>query len=116
LSVLRGRGCREIRSLLKEVQRRQVELSPPSSHPHEEEEAVHHVVQNICQRYDDRRRKQRSAAVAQIRWEDVGGLAHVRDEIMDVIGLPLKYPHLFPGGKGRTGILLYGTSIKYGLF
>jgi hypothetical protein len=63
----------------------------------------------VCRSHDDQRRKERSAAVAQVRWEDVGGLAHVRDEIMDAIELPLKHPHLFSGGKGRTGILLYGT-------
>ena len=45
--------------------------------------------------------------IPNIKWEDVGGLSHVRGEIMDAIELPLKYPHLF-GKSKRSGILLYG--------
>ena len=42
-------------------------------------------------------------------WDDVGGLAHAKEEIMEMIELPLKRPDLFQkGAKGRSGILLYG--------
>jgi peroxin-6 len=47
--------------------------------------------------------------IPNVRWVDIGGLAHVREEIMDVIELPLKHPELFASGvKRRAGILLYG--------
>lgn len=44
-----------------------------------------------------------------VRWEDIGGLTAVKDEIMDVIELPLKHPEVFTAGvKRRAGVLLYG--------
>jgi SpoVK/Ycf46/Vps4 family AAA+-type ATPase len=47
--------------------------------------------------------------VPNVRWDDVGGLGHAKEEIMDMINLPLKHPELFAGGmKQRSGILLYG--------
>ena len=46
--------------------------------------------------------------ISRVRWSDVGGLASVRQEIMDAIELPLHHPHLFPQGGGRSGLLLYG--------
>jgi SpoVK/Ycf46/Vps4 family AAA+-type ATPase len=55
-----------------------------------------------------------SSRIPKVYWEDVGGLQHVRQEVMDAIQLPLKYPHLFGsnsgsgGGGGRSGLLLYG--------
>ena len=48
-----------------------------------------------------------SSLIPNIRWADVGGLTYVREEIMDAIELPLKYPKLF-GKSKRSGILLYG--------
>jgi peroxin-6 len=47
--------------------------------------------------------------VPAVRWEDIGGLAAVKGEIMDVIQLPLARPELFAqGGRRRSGLLLYG--------
>jgi peroxin-6 len=47
--------------------------------------------------------------IPSVKWEDVGGLSAVKDEIMDVIELPLKHPEIFTAGvKRRAGILLYG--------
>ncbi|KAJ3338453.1 peroxisomal assembly protein [Gonapodya sp. JEL0774] len=44
-----------------------------------------------------------------VTWDDVGGLAHVREEILDTVQLPLEHPELFASGmKQRSGILLYG--------
>ncbi|KXS14639.1 AAA-domain-containing protein [Gonapodya prolifera JEL478] len=44
-----------------------------------------------------------------VTWDDVGGLAHVREEILDTVQLPLQHPELFASGmKQRSGILLYG--------
>lgn len=39
-----------------------------------------------------------------VSWEDVGGLAHVKTDILDMIQLPLEYPELFADGlKKRSG-------------
>lgn len=44
-----------------------------------------------------------------VSWDDVGGLAHVKHDILDTIQLPLEHPELFADGlKKRSGILLYG--------
>ena len=47
--------------------------------------------------------------IPQVKWSDIGGLDHVRDEIMDMIQLPLQCPELFvKSGLRRGGILLHG--------
>ncbi|KAG5189897.1 P-loop containing nucleoside triphosphate hydrolase protein [Tribonema minus] len=47
--------------------------------------------------------------IPNVRWEDVGGLAAVKGEILDVIELPLRHPEIFAAGvKRRAGVLLYG--------
>ncbi|KAF8590012.1 AAA-domain-containing protein [Ramaria rubella] len=44
-----------------------------------------------------------------VSWDDVGGLASVKSDILDTIQLPLEHPELFADGlKKRSGILLYG--------
>ena len=49
-----------------------------------------------------------SSLIPGIKWKDVGGLSHVRKEVMDTIELPMRYPTLFASGGGRSGILLFG--------
>ncbi|XP_028266070.1 peroxisome assembly factor 2 isoform X2 [Parambassis ranga] len=46
--------------------------------------------------------------IPNVRWEDVGGLHHVKKEILDTVQLPLQHPELMSLGLSRTGILLYG--------
>ncbi|KAF8334192.1 P-loop containing nucleoside triphosphate hydrolase protein [Cantharellus anzutake] len=47
--------------------------------------------------------------IPNVTWDDVGGLASVKSDILDTIQLPLEYPELFADGlKKRSGILLYG--------
>lgn len=47
--------------------------------------------------------------IPNVKWEDIGGLDLVKDEIMDTIDMPLKHPELFSNGlKKRSGILFYG--------
>lgn len=47
--------------------------------------------------------------IPNVTWDDVGGLASVKDDILDTIQLPLEHPELFSDGlKKRSGILLYG--------
>ncbi len=47
--------------------------------------------------------------IPNVSWEDVGGLEHVKDAVMETIQLPLERPELFAKGmKKRSGILFYG--------
>jgi len=47
--------------------------------------------------------------IPNVQWDDVGGLADVKKDILDTIQLPLEHPELFAKGmKKRSGILLYG--------
>ncbi|KAE8179766.1 hypothetical protein CF335_g9479, partial [Tilletia laevis] len=47
--------------------------------------------------------------IPNVTWDDVGGLAAVKNDILDTIQLPLEHPELFSDGlKKRSGILLYG--------
>ncbi|KIM80937.1 hypothetical protein PILCRDRAFT_72673 [Piloderma croceum F 1598] len=47
--------------------------------------------------------------IPNVSWDDVGGLAHVKSDILDTVQLPLDHPELFADGlKKRSGILLYG--------
>jgi AAA+ superfamily predicted ATPase len=67
------------------------------------------LLKEICANCDlERRTLKTSAHVPSVHWRDIGGLEHVRREIMDAIELPLAHPHLFPAGLGRSGILLFG--------
>lgn len=47
--------------------------------------------------------------IPKVQWSDVGGLANVKDAVMETIQLPLSHPELFAEGlKKRSGILFYG--------
>ncbi|CAK5264057.1 unnamed protein product [Mycena citricolor] len=47
--------------------------------------------------------------IPNVSWDDIGGLASVKSDILDTIQLPLDHPELFGDGlKKRSGILLYG--------
>lgn len=47
--------------------------------------------------------------IPNVTWDDVGGLAAVKHDILDTIQLPLERPDLFADGlKKRSGVLLYG--------
>ncbi|TCD67646.1 peroxisomal assembly protein [Steccherinum ochraceum] len=47
--------------------------------------------------------------IPQVSWDDVGGIADAKADILDTIQLPLEHPELFAVGmKKRSGILLYG--------
>lgn len=41
--------------------------------------------------------------IPSVRWEDVGGLAEVKAEILDTVQLPLQHPELFAAGLRRSG-------------
>lgn len=50
------------------------------------------------------------SAVSPVYWADIGGLANVRKEILDVIQLPLQHPELFPPGcPARRAVMLFGA-------
>lgn len=45
--------------------------------------------------------------IPSVKWDDVGGLAEVKAEILDTVQLPLQHPELFAAGLRRSGISLY---------
>jgi SpoVK/Ycf46/Vps4 family AAA+-type ATPase len=47
-------------------------------------------------------------SVPNVAWDDVGGLADAKREIMDLVDLTLRQPDLFADGDGRSGLLLFG--------
>ena len=50
-----------------------------------------------------------AVGIPSVKWSDVGGLESVKKEIMDLIEMPLRAPHLVKSGlKQRSGLLLYG--------
>ena len=52
--------------------------------------------------------------IPSVKWEDVGGVEHIKREILDTIELPLRNPELFGDGlRKRSGILLFGPPGKY---
>ncbi|KAI8872210.1 AAA-domain-containing protein, partial [Ramicandelaber brevisporus] len=47
--------------------------------------------------------------IPNVTWDDVGGLASVKRDILDMVQLPMERPDLFANGvKKRSGVLLYG--------
>ncbi|KAF1773947.1 P-loop containing nucleoside triphosphate hydrolase [Phytophthora cactorum] len=45
-----------------------------------------------------------NASIPNVKWTDVGGLEDVKDEILDVVQLPIKHPELFASGvRQRSG-------------
>lgn len=47
--------------------------------------------------------------IPRVKWDDIGGLANLKTEIQNSIGLPLKYSHLIMSKNlKRSGILLFG--------
>lgn len=44
--------------------------------------------------------------IPSVKWEDVGGLAEVKAEILDTVQLPLQHPELFAAGLRRSGAVL----------
>ena len=107
LQLLEGRSAREISNI--HYQYRMEKLNNQATTSSEDNNEIA-CLRNICQEFDSERRRKdpTHAQVANVHWEDIGGIAHVRQEIMDTIELPLKHAHLFPKGSGRSGILLYG--------
>ncbi|KAG7358372.1 cell division cycle protein 48 [Nitzschia inconspicua] len=102
--LLRGRSVQEIRTLYCELALMDTCTDGNTS------SSIVESLQQICDVLDKGRRKATSTVskISPVHWSDVGGLHHVRAEIMDAIELPLKHPHLFPASGGRSGILLFG--------
>ncbi len=48
--------------------------------------------------------------VPRVKWDDIGGLEHAKQELMEAVEWPLKYPEVFEATniKPPRGILLYG--------
>nr|CCA26966.1 peroxisome assembly factor putative [Albugo laibachii Nc14] len=56
----------------------------------------------LCQHVDQ-------CKIPKVYWEDVGGLEDIKQEIVDLVQLPLQHPELFHSNIAmRSGLLLYG--------
>lgn len=118
LGLLKGRSARDILCLRQQMKLNQNENTNTNDESTAKEATDSNAsidrnknrLESLCEELDTIRRKKSSALahISNVHWDDVGGLAHVRREIMDAIELPLKHPHLFPKSGGRSGILLYG--------
>ncbi|KAL3927561.1 MAG: hypothetical protein SGARI_005287 [Bacillariaceae sp.] len=109
MALLRGRPANEIRAIQQELE--MLIKDEPAIDSREHDPKVNQdLLRKVCDTIDAGRRKATSniSKISPVHWEDVGGLEHVRAEIMDAIELPLKHPHLFPSHTGRSGILLFG--------
>jgi len=100
LPLLRGRPAEEIVRLWKEY------LSSANGDHVCKEDGPTTLLQALCQRHDRQRRRIESAHVPTVRWSDVGGLDHVRAELLDALEIPLLHPQL--GIKCGRGLLLFG--------
>ena len=103
--LLQGRPVREILELRHAWKWQTIQSSSMTDDPNL-------LLRQLCLKYDKNgRHKSSLARIPEVHWEDVGGLANVRREILNVIELPLKHPHLFgssSSARASTGILLYG--------
>jgi hypothetical protein len=106
-----GRPVYEIVAL-REALARCLSSQPPPQPDDDDGDSSHilRLLREECHRLDQTKRKASAARIPNVSWDDVGGLSIVRQEIMDAIELPLQHPEWFADGRGRTGILLYGTS------
>ncbi|GAX25199.1 peroxin-6 [Fistulifera solaris] len=95
--ILSGRTREQVCRILQNVQR---QLSPDVAD-------LIALLREICEEHDNKTKLSSMAKIPKVHWEDVGGLSHVRSEIMEAIELPLQHPNLFPPST-RSGILLYG--------
>mmetsp|Transcript_28386 Transcript_28386/g.77930 ORF Transcript_28386/g.77930 Transcript_28386/m.77930 type:complete len:729 (-) Transcript_28386:604-2790(-) len=105
--LLNGRPAAEISGLAQDVSD---DLAPlESSFESEKQKFAESLLRGrLAESSQDRQQSSSQASIPKVCWSDVGGLDHVRKEIMDTIDLPLKHSHLFPSSRGRSGILLYG--------
>jgi len=108
-SQLLGRTANEIDYARKEMIHQYASIEEPSSRSSCIPESVFaNLDKGQCVVSDGTDSRLASTLIPDIKWEDVGGLSHVRTEILDAVELPLRHPELFSGAGGRSGILLFG--------
>ena len=124
IPLLRGRPAQEIVRLKQQISSetkedgekkgcdnsRSANNNDGGNEEHLQNDGCFQHLEKLCKDLDAGRRTTSSdvARISSVSWNDVGGLDHVRAEILDAIELPLKHPHLFPPNTGRSGILLFG--------
>ncbi|KAI9034131.1 P-loop containing nucleoside triphosphate hydrolase protein [Hyaloraphidium curvatum] len=124
-AALSARDLRDMvgRAALESLKRASLQLAKPGEEASESDTAAleHDILAaGVCLTAKDfemaleKSRKEHADSIGApkiptVTWDDVGGLASVKSQIMDTIQLPLEHPELFAGGmKKRSGILLYG--------
>ena len=52
---------------------------------------------------------EKAVKIPEVKWDDVGGLANAKEDIIQTIMLPIEKPHLFKNSiSQRLGLLFYG--------
>jgi peroxin-6 len=52
---------------------------------------------------------EKAVKIPEVKWDDVGGLANAKEDIIQTIMLPIEKPHLFKNSiSQRSGLLFYG--------
>lgn len=90
----------------KEITVRDIQISGGDS-------AISLIASDFDKAVDDARKNFADAIgapkIPNVQWSDVGGLANVKEAVIETIQLPLSRPELFAKGlKKRSGILFYG--------
>ena len=114
--LMKGRPVQEILNIREEFILACLAQTNDTKHtPSDESTGAAQLLETVCMDKDKARRTKSSMIerISAVRWTDVGGLDHVRDEIRNTIELPLQYPQLFASPQGHrqhrhSGILLYG--------
>jgi hypothetical protein len=110
LDVLRGRPAQEVEQLHRRFK------AEGNERPDLDDEDTLLILLSSCREFDQDRRGQSHAQslIPSVYWQDIGGLGHVRREVLDAIELPLRYPHLLLNRHecSRTGMLLWVRLVR----
>ncbi len=107
-ALVREAAMRALRRLMKEVNLLESEKLPP-----EVLEKLKVTMDDFMEAFKDITPSALREVVVQVpnvRWDDIGGLDEVKEELKMAVEWPLKYPELFEAGGARQpkGILLFG--------
>ncbi|MEM3480395.1 MAG: CDC48 family AAA ATPase [Candidatus Korarchaeum sp.] len=107
-ALVREAAMRALRRLMKEVNLLESEKLPP-----EVMEKLKVTMNDFMEAFKDITPSALREVVIQVpnvRWEDIGGLESVKEELKMAVEWPLKYPELFEasGARQPKGVLLFG--------
>ena len=57
-------------------------------------------------------RSMNAPTIPEVKWEDIGGLQHIINELLATIQLPLRFPELIQNGLKRSGRVKIHQSLE----